>query len=264
MANGTRYRTLWLSDIHLGSRSCQAGALLAFLEQVECERLYLVGDVVDVIALRRSVYWPDSHTRVLRKLLDMRRDGVDVTYIPGNHDDPLREFAGSVFDGVPVRRKAVHTTRDGRRLLVVHGDELDAEMRCGRWLHLLGVFGYCLLMSLNRNVCRLRALLGLPYWSLAAQIKKHVGTAVEYMRRFEQGMVDMARHAGLDGVVCGHIHHAALKEIDGLLYCNDGDWVESCSALVEHPDGGLELLRWAQIERSAIETVATPITKRAA
>lgn len=259
-----RYRTLWLSDIHLGSRSCQAEALLDFLDQVDADRIYLVGDVVDMISLRRSVFWPVAHTQVVRKILDLRRAGTDVIYIPGNHDDPFRDFAGSEFDGVPVLKKVVHTTADGRRMLVVHGDEMDAEMRCGRWLRLLGSVTYCLLMNLNRNICRVRNWLGMLYWSLAANLKKRSSTAVEYMQRFEQGMADIARRQGMDGVICGHIHHAAMKYVDDILYCNDGDWVESCTALVETPNGNLEILRWADMEREQLAPVATPIRKHAA
>lgn len=259
-----QYRTLWLSDIHLGSRSCQANALLKFLDQVDAKRIYLVGDVVDMIALRRSVYWPETHTQVVRRLLELRREGVEVTYIPGNHDDPFRDFAGSEFDGVPIQRRVIHTTADGRRMLVCHGDEMDAEMSCGRWLHLLGVFGYCVIMNLNRNLCRIRSMLGLPYWSLSANIKKRVGTAVEYVERFERGMIEMAKRQNVDGVICGHIHQAAMKQVDGMLYCNDGDWVESCSALAESPDGSLELLHWAEIEREQMASVAEAVTKQAA
>lgn len=259
-----RYRTLWLSDIHLGSPGCQAAALLNFLDHYSADRIYLVGDIIDTIALRRSVYWPDVHTQVIRRLLDLRRAGVDVVYIPGNHDDPFRDFAGSTFDGVPVRRRVIHTTVGGKRLLVTHGDEMDAELRCGRWLRAVGVCGYRLMMRLNRGICAVRRLLGMPYWSLAANLKKRVGAAVEYVRRFEQGMAEMAQREGVDGVVCGHIHQAAMKEVDGVLYCNDGDWVESCSALAESPDGGLELLHWAEIERERIAAVATPIRKQAA
>lgn len=259
-----RVRTLWLSDIHLGSRSCQVDALAEFLDSVAADRIYLAGDIIDVIALNRSVYWPSSHTRVLRRLLDLHQNGTRIVYVPGNHDDPFRDFCGSEFNGIPIRRRAIHTLLDGRRLLVTHGDELDAELHCGRWLHWVGGHSYRALMRLNRYVCALRDCLGLPYWSLAAELKKHLGTAVEYMQRFEQGMVEIARHEGVDGVVCGHIHHAEMKEIDGILYCNDGDWVESCSALVEHADGQLEILRWAQRRRETIAALTRAATKRAA
>ena len=223
----TKVRTAWISDVHLGSRSCQAASLLRFLDQVECEKLYLIGDIVDVIALKRSVHWPDLHTQVLRKFIEMRRAGVEVTYIPGNHDDQFRTFAGSAFDDIKIRRRVVHKTSKGKRLLLTHGDEMDARMRCGTWLRHVGSVSYCVVMAANRNLNRLRNLFGLPYYSLAAQVKRRVGKAMAFIDSFEQGMAEVAREAGLDGVVCGHIHHAALKEIDGIIYGNDGDWVES-------------------------------------
>lgn len=262
--SGMRHRTVWLSDIHLGSRSCQASQLLRFLEQIECETLYLVGDVIDVIALKRSVYWPESHTLVIRRILELQRAGTKVIYIPGNHDDPFRAFIDSSLAGVPVCRNVVHTTASGKRLLVLHGDEMDAELHCSSGLKPLGRYGYVLLMALHRNVSRLRALLGLPYWSLAAEVKRRVGGAMTYMRRYEAGMIALARRAGVDGVVCGHIHHATLKTIEGTLYCNDGDWVESCSCLVEYANGQLEILRWANMEKVTFTRDVTTIKQQAA
>ena len=257
-------RTLWISDVHLGSRSCQAESLLRFLDYVECDNLYLVGDIVDVIALKRSVYWPNSHTQVLRRLVEISRTETRVTYVPGNHDDTFRAFVGSMFDSIKIRRRLTHRTADGKRLLVVHGDEMDAQLRVGAWFTHIGDITYCILMSANRNLNRLRAFFGKPYWSLAYKIKSRVGKAMEYVRLFEQGMVDYARRANVDGVVCGHVHQAGLKEIDGRLYCNDGDWVESCTGLVEHHDGTLELLHWTEIEARLLAEKCTPLRTRAA
>ena len=257
-------RTLWISDVHLGSRSCQATALLSFLEKIECERLYLVGDIVDMLAMRRSVYWPNSHTLILHRLLEFVRNGAEVIYIPGNHDDPFRNFVGSSFHDVLIKRRAIHETLQGKRLLVIHGDEMDVRIRCRTWLRHAGNLGYCLLMGLHRNVTKLRARLGMPYWSLAAEVKKRVGRAMEFTEAYEHGIVDLARRANADGVVCGHIHHAAFKEIDGLMYCNEGDWVESCTAFAEHIDGELELLRWADIQETSATGVSAPFRKRAA
>lgn len=260
----THVRTLWISDVHLGSRSSQAGELLRFLEHIECDQLYLLGDIVDVIALKRSVHWPNAHTQVLRRLIDISRGDTEVVYVPGNHDETFRTFVGSMFDNIRIRRRLKHTTADGKKLLLVHGDEMDAQLRCGTWFGRLGGFSYHILMNANRNLNRIRSWLGLPYWSLASRIKKRIGKAVEYVRLFEQGMADYARRAGVDGVVCGHVHQAALKTINGRIYANDGDWVESCSALVEHHDGRLELMFWRDMEQSGNATRVTPLHKRAA
>jgi UDP-2,3-diacylglucosamine pyrophosphatase LpxH len=250
-----RFRTVWISDIHLGSRSCQAEALLAFLNTVQCERLYLVGDIVDLIAMRRSPYWPAAHSQVLQVLLERSRNGVEVAYIPGNHDADFRSLVGSKFENVPIHRQLIHTTAAGKRLLVMHGDELDAELHCGGRLRLIGSVSYRVLLRLHSIVTRVRRWLGLPYWSLAAEIKGRVETAVAYIHRFESGMVERARSAGVDGVVCGHIHQPAVKSVNGTLYCNDGDWVESCSALAEHLNGRLEVVRWRDLA-AAVTPVA--------
>lgn len=251
---------MWLSDIHLGSRGCRAGLLLDFLQQTRCEYLYLVGDILDLESLRRTFYWPTSHNDVLQQLLQMSRKGTKITYIPGNHDDDLRTYAGLTFGNIEIVRDAVHTTRAGKRLLVLHGDQFDAVVR-GESLDVqLGAAACRTLLRLNRFVHWLRDLSGRPYWSLAQYLKARLGVAKRYVDRFRSATLAAAREARVDGVVCGHIHTAELAEIDGLLYCNDGDWVESCTALVEDHAGQLSLIEWrpslASVKRSATPAIS--------
>ena len=266
LRTGTRahVKMLWISDVHLGSKSCQAAELLRFLDHVTCDQLYLLGDIVDVIALKRAVHWPDLHTQVARKIVDVSCSGTEVIYIPGNHDDPFRAFVGSAFDQIEIRRRCIHITADGRRLLLMHGDEMDAQLRSGAWFGLVGHLSYCALMKANRMINRLRTAFGMPYWSLAAHIKTRVGKAREYIRLFERGMVDYARRANVDGVICGHVHQAALKTIDGKLYGNDGDWVETCSAMVEYHNGEIALLHSTEIDWPEADPVVAPVRKHAA
>ena len=239
-----KLRTIWLSDVHLGSRSCRVALLLDFLRCTRCEVLYLVGDIIDLESLRRTFYWPASHSEVLRMLLKKSQEGTRVIYIPGNHDDDLRAFAGVKFGNIEVSGQAIHTTRAGKRLLVLHGDQFDAVVR-GRSLGvLLGSLACRTLLALNRFVHWLHDLSGRPYWSLAQHVKSRFGGAKRYVDRFRRATLIAAREAGVDGVVCGHIHKADKVELDGLLYCNDGDWVESCTALVEDQAGELSLLKW--------------------
>jgi UDP-2,3-diacylglucosamine pyrophosphatase LpxH len=220
------------------------GLLLDFLRQTNCEFLYLVGDIIDLESLRHTFYWPASHSEVLRALVKKSREGTKVVYIPGNHDDDLRAFAGVKFGNIEVLQQAIHTTRAGKRLLVLHGDQFDGIVR-GRSLGvLLGGFACRTLLSMNRFVHWLHDLLDRPYWSLAQHIKSRFGGARRYVDRFRQATLVAAREARVDGVVCGHIHKADLVEVDGLLYCNDGDWVESCTALVEDQAGELSVLEW--------------------
>lgn len=254
-------RTVWLSDVHLGSRACRVNLLVDFLRRTSCDVLYLVGDIIDLESLRRNFYWPASHTEVLRLVLEKSREGTRVVYIPGNHDDELRAFTGAKFGNIEISRDVVHTTHAGRRLLVIHGDEFDGVVR-GRSLGvLLGGFACRTLLSLNRFVHWLHDLAGRPYWSLAQHVKTRFGGTERYVERFRHATLAAAREAHVDGVVCGHIHMADLAERDGLIYCNDGDWVESCTALVETQAGELELLRWrpsvAAIAASA--SVSVPI-----
>jgi UDP-2,3-diacylglucosamine pyrophosphatase LpxH len=241
------YRTIWISDLHLGTRGCKAEFLLDFLGATRCERLYLVGDVIDGWRLRKSPYWNQSQGRVVQAIMRKARHGTEVVYVPGNHDEALRGYVGLMFGGVAVEREVVHSTADGKRLLVCHGDQFDGVVQYHKWLARLGdrAYNFCLHLNHWFNVARRR--LGLPYWSLSAYLKHRVKNAVDFICQFEQSLADEAKRRGLDGVVAGHIHHAEMREIDGILYCNDGDWVESCTALVEHHDGRLEILDWPQL-----------------
>jgi len=247
-----RYRSIWISDVHLGSRGCQADFLLDFLQSTESKHLYLVGDIVDVWALQSGVYWPEAHNNLLRALLDKAKGGTDVVYIPGNHDEVFRAHVDSEFGNVVVRQEVVHTTSDGRRFLITHGDKFDRVVQNGRWLAKLGSRAYDLLLAANRWLNEARRLLGLGYWSLAAYLKHRVKDAVNYIGHYEQAVADEARRQDLDGMICGHIHHAEIREIGETLYCNCGDWVESCTALVEHHDGRLELLRWTDVSQVSL------------
>jgi len=247
-----RFRSIFISDVHLGTRGCKADFLLDFLRSTESETIYLVGDIVDGWRLKRSWYWPQSHNDVVQKLLRKARKGTRLIYVPGNHDEMLRDYTGHHFGGVEVVTDAIHETADGRRLLVIHGDAFDGIVTYHRWLALAGDWGYTLMLSLNTWFNRLRLFLGLPYWSLSAYLKHRVKNAVQFIDRFEEAIAGEARRRGVDGVVCGHVHHAEMREIDGLLYINDGDWVESCTALVEHDDGRLEILHWAEMRGLAM------------
>ncbi len=238
-------RTVWISDIHLGTPGCQADALLDFLRHTDCDTLYLVGDIVDGWQLRRNWYWPQAHNDVLQKLLRKARKGTRVIYVPGNHDEFARSYLGHNFGGIDVAEEWIHTTADGRRLWVTHGDFFDGVVQCAKWLALVGDWAYTLTLRLNVQFNRLRARLGLPYWSLSNYLKQRVKRAVSYISDFESALAREARIRGMDGVVCGHIHHAEMREIDGILYANDGDWVESLTALCEHADGRLEILDWS-------------------
>ena len=239
-------RTVWISDLHLGTPGCQAQALLDFLRDVECETLYLVGDIIDGWQLRRQWYWPQSHNDVVQKLLRKARKGTRVVFVPGNHDEFARKYLGNNFGGIDVVEDCVHELLDGRRLWVTHGDYFDGVIQHAKWLAHMGDHAYEFTLKLNRHLNSLRARLGLPYWSLSRYVKFKVKRAVSYVGDFEAAVAREARVRGLQGVVCGHIHHAEMRTIDGVLYCNDGDWVESLTALVEHLDGRLAL-----IDRSA-------------
>jgi UDP-2,3-diacylglucosamine pyrophosphatase LpxH len=244
--DGTHYRTVWISDVHLGTPGCQADALLAFLREIECETLFLVGDIVDGWQLKRQWYWPQAHNDVVQKVLRKARKGTRVIFIPGNHDEFARRYVDLSFGGIDVADEWIHRTADGRRLWVVHGDRFDGVIQCGKWLAHLGDMLYGFTLAMNRPLNRGRAALGLPYWSISKYLKGKVKRVVSYIGDFEGLVVDAARERGVDGVVCGHIHHAELRHIDGILYANDGDWVESLTALVEHADGRLEI-----VDRSA-------------
>ena len=237
-------RAIFVSDIHLGTAGCQADALLDFLKHHTSDYLYLVGDVVDGWQLRRRWFWPQAHNDVVQKLLRRVRKGGRVIFVPGNHDEFARAFVGHKFGGIEVVKDAVHTLSDGKKLWITHGDDFDGVIQCAKWLAYLGDNAYELTLKLNRHLNRFRRYVGLPYWSLSAFLKDQVKSAVNYVSNFEVAVAHEARIRGHDGVVCGHIHRAEMRMIDGTLYCNDGDWVESRSALVEHMDGRLELIHW--------------------
>jgi UDP-2,3-diacylglucosamine pyrophosphatase LpxH len=241
---GQRYRSLWLSDIHLGTVGCQAHYLLDFLKHNESDTLYLVGDIIDGWQLRRGWYWPQAHNDVVQKLLRRARKGTRVIFIPGNHDAMARQFVGLAFGEVEVADDFIHVTADGKRMLVTHGDLFDGVIQHARWLAHLGDQAYTMILALNRHFNRLRTRLGYPYWSLSQYLKHKVKNAVGFISAFERVMAQEARRRGCDGVICGHIHKAEIRTIDGLLYCNDGDWVESLTALAENFDGSFEIIHW--------------------
>lgn len=255
-----KYRTVFISDVHLGTKGCQAELLLDFIRHIECDTLYLVGDIVDGWKLRSGWHWPQSHNDVVQKILRMARKGVRVVYVPGNHDDRIRDFIGVHFGGVVVARDAIHETADGRRFLVLHGDEFDGVVQHAKWLAFVGDYAYRALIAANTLFNRARRRLGFGYWSLSAFMKTRVKNALQFVENFEAAVAGEARRRGVDGVICGHIHKAEMRDIDGIAYINDGDWVESCSALVEHEDGRLEILEWAKLRSwSAIDrTIGAP------
>jgi UDP-2,3-diacylglucosamine pyrophosphatase LpxH len=241
----TRYRTIWLSDIHLGTRGCKAEALVEFLDSHACDYLYLVGDIIDFWRLKRAPYWPQVHSDVIRKVLSKARAGTIVTFVPGNHDEYVRRFCDLQLGNIFITREAVHRTAGGRLMLIVHGDEFDGVTRYHRWIARLGDVAYEHLLVLNRWFNRVRRALGLRYFSLSAYMKWKVKRAMIFACDFEEAVAGEALRRGMDGVVCGHIHKTEMRSIGGVLYCNTGDWVESCTALVEHDDGQLALLSYA-------------------
>jgi UDP-2,3-diacylglucosamine pyrophosphatase LpxH len=244
------FRTVWISDIHLGFRGCSAEHLLNFLHSIDCEFLYLVGDIIDLWEMKKRMYWPQSHNNVVRTILGKAKHGTKVVYVPGNHDELLKDFHDMVFGNVHIVEEVIHTNADGRRLLVTHGDKFDSVVRCSRALAILGTRLYDWLLKANYVVHGVRRRCNLPYWSLAGFLKHKVKNAVQFISNFEQVVAYETARLGVDGVVCGHIHRPEITKLNNVVYCNCGDWVESCSALVEHHDGSLELLRWA-------DTVAT-------
>ncbi len=251
-------RTIWISDTHLGTAGCNAELLLDFLKSVQPETLYLVGDIIDGWRLKRGWYWPPAHNDIVRRVLKLAHKGTRVIYVPGNHDEALRDFTGLNFGGVEVVPEAIHITADGRRLLVLHGDEFDGVVLYARWLAFLGDRAYALLLRLNVTFNAVRRRFGLPYWSLSAYIKHRVKNAVSFISRFEEAVAHAARDRGVDGVVCGHIHSAEIREFGGVTYYNDGDWVESCTALIEHPSGRMEIIDWAARTAARHRTEAAP------
>ena len=238
------YRAIFISDLHLGTPGCQAEALLSFLKHNSSDFLYLIGDIVDGWQLKRRWHWPQAHNDVIQKLLRRARKGTRVVYVLGNHDEFARQFVNHQFGGVELLEEAEHTLADGRRLWLTHGDYFDAVVQYAKWLAHVGDNLYELTLRLNRYVAKIRSYLGLPYWSLSAYLKHKVKSALNYVTAFEDALAQEAKRRGFQGVVCGHIHRAQIREIDGVLYCNDGDWVESRSAMIENFDGSLELLFW--------------------
>lgn len=241
-----KFRTVWISDTHLGTSGCNADLLLDFLKSIQPDTLYLVGDIIDGWRLKRGWYWPPRHNDVVRRVLKLANKGTRVVYVPGNHDEALRDYSGLSFGGVAIVTEAVHTTADGRRLLVLHGDEFDGVVLYAKWLAFLGDYAYAALLRLNIGFNLVRRRFGLPYWSLSAHMKKKVKNAVAFISRFEEAVAHAAADRGVDGVVCGHIHSAEIRVFAGVTYYNDGDWVESCTALVEHRDGRMEIIDWAE------------------
>jgi UDP-2,3-diacylglucosamine pyrophosphatase LpxH len=243
------FRTLFISDVHLGTAGCQADLLVSFLREHDAEKIYLVGDIVDGWRLKRGWYWPQAHNDVVQKLLRKARKGSEVVYIPGNHDEFLRDFFGSHFGGVEVRDRDIHETADGRKMLVIHGDQFDVVVRHARWLAHFGDWAYEAALRINIMVNVVRRRLGFPYWSLSKWAKLKVKEAVNFIGEFENALAGEASKVGVDGVVCGHIHHAVIAVREGIEYVNTGDWVESCTAIVEHHDGRFELIDWAHTVR---------------
>ena len=240
-----RFRSVFLSDLHLGTPGARADLALDFLARVECDHLYLVGDVIDGWRLRKSWFWNAGFDAVLRAIFEHAGRGTAVTYIPGNHDEMFREWIGLKVAGVQLLRETVHDAADGRRFLVMHGDEFDGVLRHAKFLAHMGDRAYGLALTVNRWFNVVRRRLGFDYWSLSQWLKRQVKEAVKTVDRFEAALTGEARRQGLDGVICGHIHHAEMRMVGGILYMNCGDWVESCTALVEHEDGRFELLDWS-------------------
>lgn len=237
-------RTLFISDVHLGTRGCQASALLSFLKAHEAEQIYLIGDIIDGWRLKSSWHWPQLHNDVVQKLLRQARKGVRLVYVPGNHDEFLRDYTGSNFGGVEIVEEAIHVTADGRRILILHGDKFDEVVRNMKWLAHLGDAAYDFAIFLNRQISIIRRRMGLPYWSFSAYAKSKVKKAVAFISAFEEAVaLDAVRH-NVNGVMCGHIHQPAMRRLGAIDYYNTGDWVESCSAIIETMDGAFELVHW--------------------
>jgi len=236
------YRSVFISDIHLGTANCMAEEVRDFLSETRCDHLYLVGDIIDLWMFRGKHFWSQSHSNVLRTILGKAKHDTDVVYIPGNHDDMFRRLDGVQFGNISIQNEAVHTTADGRTFLLTHGDEFDAVVKSSKLVSMLGAYGYGFLQRVNRLINSVRVAFGLPYWSLAKYVKRKVKNAVAFISKYEETLMEKARVRGVDGIICGHIHHSAMRDLGGLLYCNTGDWVESGTAIVEHLDGSLELL----------------------
>ncbi len=256
-----RVRSIFLSDIHLGTRGCQADALLDFLREHESEHLFLVGDIIDFWSMKRSIQWSPAQNTIVQKVLRRARHGEQVIFIPGNHDEALREYDDTLFGDIRIANEWVHTTADGKRYLLVHGDAFDQVTRYHRWVAVLGDIAYDFLVRVNAWLSLVRRTLRMSgYWSLAGYAKRKIKTAVNFIFDFEDSVIHAVRERGLDGVICGHIHSAALKQVDGLTYVNCGDWVDSCTAIVEHLDGHLELIEWRNVQRTEkLSVIPSPL-----
>ena len=264
------YRTIWISDVHLGTKGCNHELLIDFLDHTDSDTMYLVGDIIDGWRLKKKVYWPPEHSDIVWRILKRAKRGTRIIYIPGNHDEMVRPFSGMNFGGVEIMRAAFHDTADGRRLMVLHGDEFDTIMLAHRWLAFVGDALYHVMMKLNNWVAAARKRLGLPYWSISKAAKNKVKNAVEFISKYEEVVARAAAERGVDGVVCGHIHTAEFRSFEyggkRVEYWNDGDWVEGCNALVEHADGRMEILHWPDevARRNRCESDVTPSVREAA
>lgn len=241
------FTAIWISDVHLGTTGCQAARLLEFLRATESKTLYLVGDIIDGWQLKRRWYWDQTHNNIVQAVLKKAKKGTEVIFVPGNHDESIRQFIGLDFGGIRIRDELVHVTGKGKRMLVLHGDRFDGVIACAKWLAYLGDSLYTVILKFNGWLNSWRARAGLPYWSVSQYLKAKVKNAVNYISSFENALAAEARKRNLDGVICGHIHKPEVRDIDGIMYCNDGDWVESLSALVEEPSGELRLITWQEI-----------------
>ena len=240
------YRSIFISDVHLGTKDCRAEYLLNFLNSVDCQNLYLVGDIVDLWSMKKGIYWKESHNEVIRAILKKSKNGTRVIYIPGNHDEAFREHIGVTFGDIEIKENCIHETADKRHFYVLHGDVFDSAVTCSKFVSLFGDHLYDFLLWCNRLVNRFRIKFGMPYWSLANYIKSRVRNALSYIERYQDAVMHAAKHKAVDGVICGHIHHADVTEKDGILYCNTGDWVESCTAITEKHNGEISLIHWTE------------------
>jgi UDP-2,3-diacylglucosamine pyrophosphatase LpxH len=254
-----RFRTIWISDVHLGTTGCQAARLLEFLQATESETLYLVGDIIDGWQLKRRWYWDQTHNNVVQNVLKKAKKGTQVIFVPGNHDESIRQFIDLDFGGIKIRDELVHVTAQGKRMLVLHGDRFDGVIACAKWLAYVGDSLYTMILKWNQILNNWRARAGLPYWSLSQYLKLKVKNAVSYISSFENALANEARKKGVDGVICGHIHKPEIRDINGITYCNDGDWVESLSALVEEHSGELRLVTWQDIVMQPVREESTEL-----
>lgn len=251
------YRSIWISDTHLGTRGSKAELLCEFLKYNHCETLYLVGDIIDGWRMQKKAYWPQAHVNVIRRVLTRSKRGTKVVYVTGNHDEFLRRYSGLSFGNIHLVDEYIHETPNGNKFWVIHGDAFDSIISNQKWLALVGDWAYETLLQFNYYLNRIRSLFGMEYWSLSAYLKYKVKQAVNYINSYEQTLANECLKRGYQGVVCGHIHHPEITMIDNICYANSGDWVESCSALVEHSNGELEVIRWADRAEACTDNAQT-------